>query len=73
MFWLVSVGMAEKEISSTKKDKLDVIKQLFCFSRMRKSQNLDLFFFVFGFTISIGFLALFFFSLPISLVLLPTY
>ena len=68
------MGMAEKEISSTRKDKLDVIKQLFCFSRMRRSQNLDLFFFVFGFTISIiGFLALFFFSLPISLVLLPTY
>ena len=67
------MAMAEKEISSTKKDKLDVIKQLFCFSRMRRSQNLDLFFFVFGFTISIGFLALFFFSLPISLVLLPTY
>ena len=29
---------------STKKDKLDVIKQLFCFSRMHRSQNLDLFF-----------------------------
>ena len=38
------MGMAEKEISSTKKDKLDVTKQLFCFSRMRRSQNLDLFF-----------------------------
>ena len=38
------MGMAEKEISSTKKDKLDVIKQLFGFSRMRRSQNLDLFF-----------------------------
>ena len=38
------MGMAEKEISSTKKDKLDVIKQLFGFSRMRRSQNFDLFF-----------------------------
>ena len=38
------MGMAEKEISSTKKDKLDVIKQLFGFSRMRRSQNLALFF-----------------------------
>ena len=38
------MGMAEKEISSTKKDKLDAIKQLFCFSHMRGSQNLDLFF-----------------------------
>ena len=65
MFWLVSMGMAEKEISSTKKDKLDVIKQLF--------PKFGLVFFVFGFTMSVGFLALLFFSLPISLVLLPTY